>query len=286
MSYYHKFDFISPEPLYANIKEELKSYFDAGIVDDTMFPVWTDKCLKKIGRAALAINQGMLNVCEHKADLPEDFHAIREAWSCTSYDKSFQLPSATYEQVKSISTRIDRPADYYCNLCRECEIPDVIEVIYKTTNTVAFSVKRTHLLTPGIIYPACPNDLYCANRGATSLDSYDIRDGKFTTSFKEGIVYIQYYANSYDKADNQLIPDNYRVREYIEAFIKSKIFEQVFNQTTDETFNQSQLKWQTYKQLADEAYILVDIELKKGDIYKQFRNINRQRRRFNRFKIW
>ena len=30
MSYYYKYDFVSPEPLYATVKEELKSYFDTG----------------------------------------------------------------------------------------------------------------------------------------------------------------------------------------------------------------------------------------------------------------
>ena len=28
MSYYYKYNFISPEPIYATVKEELKSYFD------------------------------------------------------------------------------------------------------------------------------------------------------------------------------------------------------------------------------------------------------------------
>ena len=30
MSYYYKYDFVSPEPLYATVKEELKSHISEG----------------------------------------------------------------------------------------------------------------------------------------------------------------------------------------------------------------------------------------------------------------
>ena len=55
MSYYYKYSFISPEPLYATVKEELKSYFDTGAVDDLMFGTWTDKALRKLGKSSYSI---------------------------------------------------------------------------------------------------------------------------------------------------------------------------------------------------------------------------------------
>lgn len=285
MSHYYKYEFTSPEPIYANIKEEFKSYFDSGIVDQTMFAVWTDKCLRKMGKMTYPINQTLLNVCDKHAVLPEDFFAVREAWACTSFSETYQLPNATYNQVKAVSTRLDSP-DFYCDTCRECSIPDIINVIYKTTHTVAFSVRRTHLLTPGNIYAACPEDLYCANRGASSMDSYDIKDNKFVTNFKEGNVYVQYYSVEYDESSNQLVPDEPYTLQYIENFIKEKVAEQVWNQSSDETFNQSFQKFQYYKKEADEAYILQQIEAKKPDIYKQQRDIQLQRHRLNRFKLF
>lgn len=284
MSYYTKYEFISPQPIFAIIKEELRSYFDAGIVDDTFFPVWADKCLEKLGRATYEVNDALVEVCDFKARLPDDFKYVREAWMCTSHDSITQLPNSTYQQVKAVTTRLDNP-DVFCNLCKECAIPDIIEVIYKTNLQVAFRVKRSFLLTPGNIESGCPDDLFCANRNAVSSSSYDVRDNKFVTTFREGNVYIQYYSIHYDGKDNQLIPDNYRVKEYIEAFIKYKIFEAVYNQTTDETFQQSRIKKDDYKQLADEAYILADVELKKGDVYRERRQLKRQRERLNKFKL-
>jgi hypothetical protein len=40
MSYYYHYNFISPEVVYATVKEEFKSYFDTGAIDDLMLPIW------------------------------------------------------------------------------------------------------------------------------------------------------------------------------------------------------------------------------------------------------
>lgn len=285
MSYYYKHQFISPQKIFARVKEELKSYFDSGMVDDTMFPLYVDDCLRKIGKSSYPINQAILYLDDYKSSLPEDFHAVREAWMCVAWSKDYQLPSAVYEQcVKDIATRVD-VQDIYCQPCNECELPTIIEAVYKHTSTVLFQYNKQYLLTPGNVYPACPNDLYCANYGAASPSSYDIRDGKLASTSRDGTIYLQYYSNQTDDAENQLVPDTLRMMQFIEAYIKQKMFEQIFNQVTDETYNQCRDKWMMYKQMADEAFILADIDEKKQDVYRQIRSINRTRNRFRKFDI-
>ena len=283
MSIYYKQPFTSPEPTFALVKEELKSYFDTGAVDDTLFPIWVDKCLKKLGKASYPINQAFLCMSNFEARLPDDFHAVREAWACTQYTKTYQLPNSVFAPVKQVSTRVDH-GDLFCRSCTECEFPDIIEAIYKTTNKVAFQFQKVTLLTPGNTYPACPDDLYCANYNSTSEKTYDVRDNKFVTNFRDGTVYVQYYSNEFD-AENQLIPDVYKIKEFIETFLKEKIFEQLSNQATDESFNQISQKYAYYKQLADEKYIIADTENKKEDVYRKRRAIRRTDNRFKRYHI-
>lgn len=283
MSVYYKQNFVSPEEIFALVKEELKSYFDTGAVDDSLFPRWTDECIKKLGKASYPINQTLLCLDGYEARLPDDFYKVREAWACTEYEKDYQLPNATYTQVKQESTRIDDP-DVYCKQCTNCEFPDVIQAVYKTTNTVVFQYRKQYLLTPGNIYTACPQDLYCANYNSATDESYDIRDNKFVVTFRTGTVYLQYYSTQFD-CSNQLIPDEYRTQKFIELYLKQKIFEQLFNQCTDETYNQLREKSMMYKQMADEAYIMADTENKKEDVYRKQRAIRRVQDRFKRYDI-
>lgn len=278
MSFYYKYNFVSPAPIFALVKEELKGYFDTGAVDDTLFSTYTDQCLKKLGKASYPIAHAMLCIDNYESRLPDDFYGVREAWGCCDYLQTYQLPSALYTQI---STRLDDDS-LVCNL--NCESPDVIQAVYKTTNTIAFEWKKTHLLKPGNIYPVCPKDLYCANYDSIADDSYDIRDNKFVTSFSEGKVYIQYYSNQFD-CENQLVPDGYRIQKFIELFLKEKIFEQLSNQATDDTMKTMEYKYDKAKAKADEAYILADTENKKEDVYRKQRAIKRAQNRFKSFDI-
>ena len=62
MSYYYKYTFTSPESIYSLVKEEFKSYFDTGAVDDLLFPTYLDKCLKKLGRSSYIISEDVIEV--------------------------------------------------------------------------------------------------------------------------------------------------------------------------------------------------------------------------------
>ncbi len=297
MSYYYKYEFVSPEPVFSTVKEEFKSYFDTGAVDDLLFPTYLDKCLKKLGRATYTIVPYILDVCDFEARLPDNFYAVREAWMCAEIPlRSFQEPSSFYSQTATAtSIQIGPTTTDQTNSCNndscsnvdchgEC-MPTLIQVVYKHNNEIARSLSRQYLLKPGNIAVRDKCDLHCANFASNAADSFDIRDNKFVTNFRNGTVYMLMYATDYDEIGNQLIPDNYRIREFVEAFIKYKIMEMLTNQTNDETFNQLQQKLVYYKQLADEAYIMADIEIKKQDVFTKQRRIIQDKNRLNMYEL-
>ena len=293
MSYYYKYNFTSPEIVYSTVKEELKSYFDTGAVDDMMFPTYLDKCLRKLGRATYVISEQLLQIEDFQARLPDNFFAVREAWLCTDVTGfPYQTANSFYSQAASETTIQVSPVisnQVSCN--SNCPpdnctcMPELIQAVYKTNNQMNISYTKKYLLKPGNISVRADCTLDCANFGSSSADSFDIRDNKLVTNFRCGTVYLVFYATEYDNGGNQMIPDNYRIREYIEAFIKYKVFETLTNQITDETFNQLQTKLGYYKQLSDEAFIMADIEIKKQDAYAKQRRIKNDLNRFNRFEL-
>lgn len=294
MSYYYKYNFISPEPVYATVKEEFKSYFDTGAVDDLLFPTYLDKCLRKLGRSSYVISEQLLYIEDFEARLPDNFFAVREAWLCTSIPGyPYQTANSFYSQAASQTTIQVSPVisggapctNLECTTgCPTC-MPELIQAVYKTNQQVAVEYHRQYLLKPGNISVKAHCDLQCANFGSSAADSFDIRDNKFVTNFRNGVVHLVFYSTAYDGAGNELIPDNYRIREFVEAFIKYKMIETLTNQTNDETFNQLQTKLGYYKQQADEAFIMADIEVKKQDAWSKQRRIIQDLNRFNRYEL-
>jgi hypothetical protein len=296
MSYYYKYNFVSPEPVFSVIKEELKSYFDTGAVDDLLFPTYLDKCLRKLGRATYEIQETYLTIEDFEARLPDNFFAVREAWMCTYVDGyPYKSANSFYSQAASQTTIQVSPLTVGGEVCNNpscvnpsCSgtcMPELIQAVYKTNNELNIAYQKSYLLKPGNISVKAHCSLDCANIGASSADSFDIRDNKFVTNFRQGIVHLVFYAYDYDQSGNQMIPDNYRIREYVEAFIKYKIFETLSNQINDETFNQVQQKLVYYKQLSDEAFIMADIEIKKQDPYAKQRRIKQDLNRFNMYEL-
>lgn len=268
MSHYYKYKFVSPEPTFARVKEELKSYFDTGAVDDLMFPIWTNKCLQKLGRSSWAIQPALLFIDNFEAKLPPDFVAPREVWltACvTPYE--YRKPGAFYQQI---TTTLNKPYDA-CNPSVNCDPcnPDILTVVTKTNTNISHQFSLKYLLKPGTISIRKDCDQGCLNFSAEGPDTFDVRDGKLITNFRQGDVYLIYYSEQRDESGYQLVPENYRIQEFIEAFLKQKVFEQLYNQITDETFNQVERKYILYKQMADEAYIMADIEIKKKTIYEK-----------------
>lgn len=293
MSYSYKYNFISPEPTYALIREELKSYMDTGAVDDLLWPTYLNKCLDKLGKGSYVITDIILDIEDFEARLPDNFHSVREAWMCSSLDIVRQNANSFYSQAASSTTIQVSPVissgtpctNLECTAgCPEC-MPELIQAVYKTTNSTKTSIKREFLLKPGNISTRnqCSSD--CFNLNSSAADSFDIVGNKFRTNFAQGTVYLVFYATDYDELQNQLIPDNYRIKEYVEAFIKYKVFETLFNQVNDETSKQIEAKMGYYKGLSDEAYILADIETKKQTPYQKIMSIKKSLNSFNKYEL-
>lgn len=294
MSNYYKYDFISPEGVYAIVKEELKSYFDTGAVDDLMFPTYLNKCLEKLGKGSYSIVEELFYIEGYEFRLPDNFYAVREAWLCTDV-KGFPYRSANsfYSQAASTDTIQVSPVisggvpctNSECTTgCPEC-MPELIQAVYKTNNERNITYNRKYLLKPGNNNAKKHCTENCANFGSDAPDTFDIRDNKFVVNFQCGHVYLIFYVTDYDNSGNQLIPDNYRVKEFIEKFLKFKVFETLCNQTHDETFNQIYQKKQDAKAEADEAYILADIEIKKQTTYQKQNRIKQNLNRNNMYEL-
>lgn len=293
MSYYYKYQFTSPDVIYANVKEELKSYFDTGAVDDLMFATWTDKCLRKLGKSSYTITSTILHLEDFEARLPDNFHLIREAWLCTQVSGfSYQSANSFYSQastrntiqVSPVTTNA-QPCDGSCPPDNCTCMPKTIQAVYKTNNEMNQTFNVEYMLKPANVSTEKYCGDGCLNYGSSAPDSFDIHDNKFITNFREGTVYLIFYAKDYDANGYQLVPDNYRIMEYIEAYIKYKVIEQLSNQVIDETYNQIERKLQKYEMAANEAYILAETEIKKQTVYEKLRAITSQRKSLNMYQI-
>lgn len=286
--------FTNTDSVYAEVKEELRSYFDTGSVDDLMFDKWTLNALGKLGRSAFPVRETFIPLNNYTGELPCDFKYVRELWVCGILDyKRLPNPSSVYYQQDCRVTRImDRCDDCFdeedINCCDECDDnhPSQLakyQVTFKHTGQTFFEYRFKGLLKPGNnhAYDLCGKD--CPNIGVNGMDTFDIRDGKLVTNFRDGNLHLIYYSDNTDE-DGILIEDEFRLQDYIRKSLIYNVFRQLSNQVTDETFNQIQLKKQEAKMEMDIAQVELESYKKSQTIMKKANAISRINNRFNYFR--
>lgn len=278
MSYFEQYKFISSQDVASLVKLELRSYFDSGAVDDILFPRWIEDAMSKLELGGFQINDTILHADNHYAILPDDFYAARECWLLVDYPGFYiDSPTAVYENyISNIVKMTDLPpAQPSLASCEDQDCPpDLIRAIYKIHDTsYVKGYKRSILLKPGRISKFNNPRYHYVNTMSYGEDSFDVHGNRLVLTVRKGVIYLVYYSYLKDEDGYPMIPDIFRVRKYIESYLKYKIFEFLSNQVIDETTKIIFTKLQMYKQESDEAFIIAANELKKESLYDVVRKI-------------
>lgn len=302
--------FISPAKIYARVQEELKSYFNTGSIDNLLFPIWTLDALNKFENTYLPIREVVMDIYHRKCELPCDFHAVREVWACATFNKGpITAPGTFYYQTDCRIEPSPAPGDpcgpctegYQCftgdeiqqpvNLPSLCDVPQEYHVTHKVQTHLNFQFHVTAMLKPGNFRTigkcgeGCPTDIW-------AVDTFDIMDNKLITSFDCGTVYMAYYAKHAEMpmddgpdAGYYMIPDNEPFGKYLYYYLRYMIFDQLFNQATDETFNQVNAKLQRAEQQMWDHFAMAKQYAVAGDVFDVEKSIIRSYNRNNRFLL-
>lgn len=304
---------VSPAKIYARVKEEMRSYFNTGAIDDLLFPIWTKDCIDKFENTYMPLKEAVMDMYNYKCTLPCDFKAVREVWVTFTYDKGpitsphvfyYQTdcriePSPSYDSNNSCT---DCVPGYQCMSPSEtptpvalpslCGVPPEYVVTHKVMEQMMFRFHVTGMLKPGNFKTIGRCAVDSPNLDAYCIDTFDIVGDKLVTSFAQGTVYMAYFGENAIVPEDEgpdagyyMIPDNDPFQKYLYYYLRMMVYRQLFDQATDESFNQINNKYQLAQSEVDTAYINARNYAVNQDIYSVQRGIIRSYNRNNRFKI-
>ena len=112
--YHSTYKYIPASQIYAQIEEELSSYFNTGAVDSILFDKYTQFVISQFNKTYFIKKEMPLNISNGYADLPEDFESMKEVYACETQVFHMPLPGAKYY------LRDCRISSRYKNRCGEC----------------------------------------------------------------------------------------------------------------------------------------------------------------------
>jgi hypothetical protein len=274
---YNNYSYVSTDSLEAEIKEELRSYFDSGALTDVMFPTYIRSCIELFDTAALDKEHDVLTITNYKAALPDNFKKLKAAYLCQDETETTpSLPQTVGEYYKKIETSYG-----------DTSTPDafVFETLTVYTPVVTIKYSKPALLRVWYGSKAkCSSD--CASLNCDSTGEIVINENNVVSAnFASGSIYIVYYALKTDDNGYPLIPDVRRFKEYLKAYIKYKLFETLWHSVGDETSRQIESKMAFYKNDSEEKYISAQNYFKAETKQQIMDSVKRNQRRISRYNI-
>lgn len=273
---YDNINYITSEPLIAEVKQELKTYFEAGAISEVLIPSFIDQALRKLKVLALRPEEAIIRFENYKSELPYDFYLLDYALSYeTNITWETGIQSYSGYWYKNIETGCDG-CDTRIETFEQITVPGPgYRISLKVPRWIRVYADSTSLCVDG-----------CENLKVSSTDIIKINQHKkASASFQEGCVYIRYFSRPVDDYGIPMIPEVLEVEEYIKSYLKYKFFEQMWHSVMDESTKQVTDKLMYYKKEQLEKlqaafnYLMTKSKQQIAD------SIVRTRKRFTKFHI-
>jgi len=258
MKKFNDYKYISPIGVISEVKRRLNRYFSTNQLDESMFGLYIENCIRKLGVAVLDKTFAILKVENYKTKLPDDFHKLNVAYKCTSDDFIVNdFSTATVGKGffnKSIT----------CNDCNSCEKEveewEILKIELPAIRQQPFVFKHPELLYVGITKDLCIDG--CKNFNGDPRNEIYIQGNTVTTNFSSGYIFWSYFTYLIDEDDTgfPMIIDEVWMTELIKSYLYYQFYEDLYNEITDETSNQIANKRQEYKREYEEKLIIARSE--------------------------
>jgi len=251
------------DSIVAEIKNSLKQYDTANLIDELSLIDWTFKALRPFGNLITVKNEAVVSIIDGKGVLPANFESLRYA---TLYDKGWvESELSTDELQKSYfwKERTEHTNDW--NVCGDCvknySEKTIVEKIYLHNKETRFHYKNPRYLK---LSRHTNKDAYmrgCQNTKIESPFEITINNKMLHTNFKEGEVFILYYGLELDEEGKPYIPQSphERLENYLTYHLKRKIFETIW-MNSDDTGIEGKIQYLLSQEQAQFTLALTDVK--------------------------
>jgi hypothetical protein len=215
---------ISIDNTIATVKMELRSYDDAGQLDEVSMFKYADWVLNRLGRSLHKTYNLILNVENGQAEVPFNLKKISFAYNCNPCTGGTKTERWFYGNPYTYTVRDNVTKICYNKCCIEEEEEVITRTIYIDQEVCQdnYCGKQLLSLSKGVptdkIGKDCPN-LFCSSPNYFNLD-----EEKFYFNFQTGCVYLRYEGFQVDDENYPLLPNDPYILKAVEDYIIYKSF--------------------------------------------------------------
>jgi hypothetical protein len=214
-------NFIDAEEIINIVKNNLNTYFESNLIDDSILYPRLEICLGELGVRAYQKTSVTLDVKNGKAKLPDDFHSLLYAFSCSSY----KVKEPKIQGIIGYEHRIcDIPkCKTACDYCHDDN--GMYQIMQRFEDTYVWHKDAKCLTVTEMVDNDCNNE-----RPRLKKDETAINDGYIYTAFDTGTVYIEYRKTS----ATLMVPDYPEIRDWLISEMTTMTFQRIWYNRDDD----------------------------------------------------
>jgi len=286
---------ITISSIIADIKSDLSTYAESGLIDEITLRLHLINELKRFGGNVMDVYPKIIQIKNSQATLPENFFALFKAvktepigYSCESGTTQEELNfGSTFFRIRKEASRT---WDNLSGQFTDGEYTEVTEKVYLQENKKAnihygnqtllklrqgFDKSKLNPVCENLQIKSCPYEI-------------NIINNTLQTNFSKGFICIWFQGlRVEDETEDIVLPEdpNARLYEFLMYSGKAKVFELLWNNDDDPNVIQ---KLQYNKAEAEKARTSASAQVRfssvtGGDWWKHIKN--KQRRRLSKFEI-
>jgi hypothetical protein len=244
--------FVSTKNLFSDVKQMLKSFDSAGLINDSDLWRWTAYMNQQIGTTSSKQRSILISVENHKAVLPVDFSYLYAVYLC---NVECDTGPSTYKAYLG-NTMTYSIKDWYSTMCYDkCDVcVDNNEYYVHRTFTkdiiapskCILSVRVPLEIDKEITKQRCHE--CCVNFSCKCDYKFNIEDGVIYTNFEQGNINLEYFGLAIDDEGYPEVIDEPIILQSIEDYLIYKTFQQLWYNGEAEVQNRMQFAEQKHIQ--------------------------------------
>lgn len=223
--------------LIAEILSSVRQYDESGLVDYRSINRWITNELRRFGSNLMQLTEKVIEVENGEAVLPENFYTLYLAVKCDATSHEFiEGCRDNIERSNSWTQRLETTYEWdnQSNSHKGVDFKCIEEKVVTRNCSMIFRYSNPQILklTKGIKREYCANA--CKNiKVMQAPNEMNILMNKMQFNFKKGFVYLQYYGLPTTEDGDLYIPDIRNLEEYLIAYCKRKILEDLWMNDDD-----------------------------------------------------
>jgi hypothetical protein len=267
-----EYDLISAEQVFGRVEETLSSYANNGLIDTSQYYSEIRWIISNLGLGAFEMNEAVIFLKEHKAEIPCDFYLLDSAWLCASGEgggvatdnwqgKYVYYTTKTCETIlQDQSCPAPNQTGYSVNACNNEQVLEKVtltEYVSGAPNTVTWSNPvLMKLNNKKSIGKTCINS--CKNLFYSSPYEISIhkRGGNYvlTSNLKEPTIFLKYWRFPLDEETGlPLVPNDPIIEKAIYTHLIYWTLVKLWTNSEDTDIERKIQYWE--KQRNDSLYI-------------------------------